>query len=78
MLHLDPAAEQEVVDAAYKRLALKYHPDTSKAPDASERMREIIEAHGVLTDPTKRERYYRSIGIRRPVNLQPAMRASDV
>lgn len=78
VLQVDPMAEQEVVDAAFKRLALKYHPDTSKAPDASERMREIIEAHGVLTDPKKRERYDASIGIRRPVKLPPAMRASDV
>ncbi|HET9659658.1 MAG TPA: DnaJ domain-containing protein [Thermomicrobiales bacterium] len=78
VLQVDPMAEQEVVDAAYKRLALKYHPDTSKAPDASERMREIIEAYGVLTDPKKRERYDASIGIRRPVKMPPAMRASDV
>lgn len=78
VLQVDPLAEQEVVDAAFKRLALKYHPDTSKAPDASARMREIIEAHGVLTDPKKRERYDASIGIRRPVKLPPAMRASDV
>lgn len=78
VLQIDPAAEQEVVDAAFKRLALKYHPDTSKAPDASGRMREIIEAHTILTDPDKRERYDRSIGIQRPVKLPPAMRASDV
>ena len=78
VLQLDPAAEQEVVEAAFKRLALKYHPDTSNAPDASERMREILDAHSVLTDPSKRERYDRSIGIRRPVKLPPAMRASDV
>jgi len=78
VLQLDPAAEQEVVEAAFKRLALKYHPDTSKAPDASNRMREIIEAHSLLTDPSKRERYDRSIGIRRPVKMPPAMRASDV
>jgi hypothetical protein len=78
VLQLDPAAEQEVVEAAFKRLALKYHPDTSKSPNAPERMREIIEAHSVLTDPAKRERYDLSIGIRRPVKLPPAMRASDV
>lgn len=78
VLQVDPDAEQEVVDAAFKRLALKYHPDTSKAPDASERMREIIEAHGILTDPNKRARYDASIGIRRPVKMPPAMRASDV
>lgn len=78
VLQVDPDAEQEVVDAAFKRLAMKYHPDTSKAPDAAERMRDIIEAHGVLTDPNKRDRYDRSIGIRRPVKLPPAMRSSDV
>lgn len=78
VLQVDPLAEQEVVEAAFKRLALKYHPDTSKSPDASERMREILEAHNVLTDPGKRERYDRSIGIQRPVKLPPAMRASDV
>lgn len=78
ILQVDPSAEQEVVDAAFKRLALKYHPDTSKAPNASDRMREIIEAHGILTDPNKRERYDRSIGIQRPVKLPPAMRANDV
>ncbi len=78
VLQVDSAAEQEVVEAAFKRLALKYHPDTSKAADASERMREIIEAHKILTDPNKRERYDRSIGIQRPVKLPPAMRASDV
>ncbi|MCC6674293.1 MAG: DnaJ domain-containing protein [Thermomicrobiales bacterium] len=78
VLQVDPLAEQEVVDAAFKRLALKYHPDTSKAPDAAARMREIIEAHGILTDPKKRERYDASIGIRRPVKMPPAMRASDV
>lgn len=78
ILQVDPLAEQEVVDAAFKRLALKYHPDTSKAPDAANRMREIIEAHTILTDPKKRERYDASIGIKRPVKLPPAMRASDV
>jgi DnaJ-class molecular chaperone len=41
-------------------------------------MREIIEAHGVLTDPRKRERYDASIGIYHPVKMPPAMRASDV
>ena len=78
VLQVDTEAEQEVVDAAFKRLALKYHPDTSKSPDASARMREIIEAHSILTDPMKRARYDASIGIERPVKLPPAMRASDV
>jgi DnaJ-class molecular chaperone len=78
VLQVDPDAEQEVIEAAFKRLALKYHPDKSTAPDASDRMRELIESHGLLTDPSKKELYDASIGIRRKPKLPRAMRASDV
>lgn len=56
-------AEQEVIEAAFKRLALKYHPDRSKEPDAAARMRELIAAREVLADPEKRAIYDRSLGI---------------
>src|SRR5512135_2185429 len=57
ILQVDPSAEDEVIKAAYKRLALKYHPDTNKSPDASQRMKEINEAYQVLSNPTKRASY---------------------
>lgn len=57
ILQVDRAAEPEVITAAYKRLALKYHPDSNRAPDALQRMQEINEAYEVLSDPVKRERY---------------------
>jgi flagellar biosynthesis GTPase FlhF len=59
ILQIDPAAETEVVQAAYKRLALKYHPDTSRSGDATRRMQELNEAYETLSDPVKRADYDR-------------------
>lgn len=63
VLQLDPAADPEVVEAAFKRLALKYHPDRSTAPDAADRMRELLEARDLLTDPARRRAYDASLGV---------------
>lgn len=57
VLQVDPSAEPEIIAAAYKRLALKYHPDTNKSPEATPKMQEINEAYGVLSDPDARVRY---------------------
>ena len=43
-LQIQPTAEPEVVDAAYRALAKKYHPDRSSAPDAEARMARINAA----------------------------------
>ncbi|MGI6209017.1 MAG: J domain-containing protein [Anaerolineae bacterium] len=59
ILQVDPAAEPEVIEAAYRRLALKYHPDVSQAPDAADRMRNLNMAYEVLGDAQKREEYDR-------------------
>lgn len=59
VLQVDPSAEPEVIDRAYRALAFKYHPDRS--PGAGEatgaRMRRINEAYAVLHDPKARARY---------------------
>ncbi len=74
-LQVDAAADPEIIDAAFRRLALKYHPDRSTDPAAAERMRELLEAKSVLSDPRRRRAYDSSIGIPyRP----PAMRANEV
>lgn len=78
VMQVDPYADPEVVEAAFKRLALKYHPDRSTAPDAAERMRELIEARDVLTDPRKRRQYDVSIGIKPKVERTAALRPDDV
>lgn len=56
-LQVDSEAEVEVIEAAYKRLALKYHPDINKSPEAEERMKAINEARNVLTNPSERRKY---------------------
>jgi hypothetical protein len=80
VLQVDPSADPEVIQAAFKRLAMKYHPDRSRDPDAAERMRELTAAHDILTDPDRRAAYDRSIGIERPVvhKRPPAMRPDEV
>lgn len=57
ILQVDPSAEAEVIAAAYKRLSIKYHPDTNRSPDAHRRMQEINEAYDVLKDPARRRQY---------------------
>ncbi|MBA3451344.1 MAG: DnaJ domain-containing protein [Chloroflexia bacterium] len=74
-LQVDPAADPEVIEAAFRRLAMKFHPDTSSDPEASIRMREIIEARECLSDAGRRISYDRSIGI---VRRTPGMRAEDI
>lgn len=57
ILQVDPLAEEEVVEAAYRRLARKYHPDVYAGPDAAERMRELNLAYGVIGDAARRSAY---------------------
>jgi cytochrome c-type biogenesis protein CcmH/NrfG len=56
-LQVDPAAEQEAIEAAYRRLALKYNPETNKTARAVERMNKINMAYETLHDPVKRAEY---------------------
>ncbi len=59
ILQVDPAAEPGVVQAAFKRLALKYHPDKNSSPDAHRRMQELNEAYAIIGDPYQRAAYDR-------------------
>ncbi len=57
ILQVDPLAEEEVIEAAYRRLARKYHPDVYAGPDASERMRELNLAYSVIGNAARRLAY---------------------
>ena len=50
------APKDEIKDA-YRKLAMQYHPDRNKSPDAEEKFKEISEAYAVLSDDEKRQQY---------------------
>jgi hypothetical protein len=56
-LQVSRSAEPEVIEAAYRRLARKYHPDVSNDPASAARMQRIIHAYTVLSDPRRRAEY---------------------
>jgi curved DNA-binding protein CbpA len=58
ILQVDPEAEDEVIAAAYRRLAAKYHPDVA-GPEGAGRMVGINGAWAVLRDPIGRAEYDR-------------------
>jgi len=60
ILGVDRKASREEIKKAFRKLARKYHPDVNHGDKASaEKFQEINEAHEVLSDPEKREKYDR-------------------
>jgi len=63
ILNVSEYAEEEVIHAAYRGLAKKYHPDTTKFPKeiAEEKMIEINEAYRILSDVGMRESHRKEL-----------------
>ncbi len=57
VLGVDKNADDQTIKKAFKRLAIKYHPDRNKEQGAEEKFKEINEAYAVLSDPKKRAAY---------------------
>ncbi len=60
ILQVHPNASKEVIAAAYRKLASKYHPDVSNSTEAIDKMKLLNEAYEVLSDPSKRSAYDRN------------------
>ncbi len=59
LLGVSRDASADEIKKAYRKLAMKYHPDVSEAPDAAEKFKQINEAYEVLHDPQKKSVYDR-------------------
>lgn len=57
VLGVSKDADDATIKRAFKKLAIKYHPDRCKDADAGDKFREINEAYQVLSDPQKRQAY---------------------
>ena len=57
LLNVPSTATKKEIKAAYKKAALKFHPDVNKAPDAAERFNEVKQAYQTLSDEDSRRRY---------------------
>ncbi len=57
ILGVSKGTSKDEIKDSYRKLALQYHPDRNKSPEAEEKFKEISEAYAVLSDEEKRVQY---------------------
>lgn len=57
ILGVSKSATAAEIKSAYRKLALKWHPDRNKDKEATEKFKEINEAYEILSNPDKKSKY---------------------
>jgi molecular chaperone DnaJ len=57
VLGVPKGSNQDQIKDSYRKLAMQFHPDRNKSPEAEEKFKEISEAYAVLSDDQKRQQY---------------------
>lgn len=57
VLGVSKSASDAEIKSAYRKLALKWHPDRNKTAEAADKFKEINKAFEVLSDPKKKQAY---------------------
>ncbi|TLY03411.1 MAG: molecular chaperone DnaJ [Thaumarchaeota archaeon] len=80
VLGVQKNASQDEIKSQYRKLALKFHPDRNKSPDAPEYFKEVSEAYAVLSDLEKRKIYdtYGHAGVDNRYSAEDIFRGSRV
>ncbi len=80
ILGVQKSASNEVIKKAYRKLAMKYHPDHTKGDKAAEeKFKKISEAYAVLSDKEKRKEYdtFGAEGFRQRFSQEDIFRGFD-